>query len=72
MNIELAHHGLDEMATQNRLALTVWRMLRQAVSVPDIAAAVASEFDMPRDRALNQTRRCMEYFGQADFDCRRI
>lgn len=72
MNNELAEFSFDGIATQNRLALIVWKMLRQAVSVPDIAATVASEFDMPRETALSQTRRCMEYFGQADFDCRRF
>lgn len=72
MNSKLAEYGLEDIATHDRMAVMVWRMLRQTVSVPDIAASVASEFDMPRERALSQTRRCMEYFGQADFDCRRF
>lgn len=72
MDSNLAEYGLEEITSQTRLATMVWEMLQKTITVPDIANAVAAEFGMPRDRALRDTRLYVEYFSQADFDCRRF
>ncbi len=64
--------GLHQVNSQSLLATRVWEMLQRTISVPDIASNIASEFGMTRDRALSQTRRCLEYFSDVDFDCRRL
>lgn len=50
----------------DELALKIWELLDQALTIRDIATSIASEFEIDLDRALAHTREHMEMFGELD------
>ncbi len=53
---------LEDIFTLNQVATTVWGMIDGSRSVSDISDAVASEYDVPPDQSLDDTRELLAKF----------
>lgn len=57
---------LERLTRSKSRADTVWELLKQRMTIDEIAATVATEFDLPRKQAISETRELIDYFGKSE------
>ncbi|GBE57265.1 hypothetical protein BMS3Abin01_00177 [bacterium BMS3Abin01] len=58
---------VHDLIMHSAIAEKVWELLDHTLTLPDIAAVISSEFGLPRERALSDTRELVDIFSRADF-----
>ncbi len=58
---------VHDLIMHSAIAEKVWELLGHTLTLPDIAAVISSEFGLPRERAMSETRELVDIFNRADF-----
>jgi len=62
-----ADNMMSSISIRNAIAEMVWELLGDTLTLPEIAAAVSTEFGLSRERALADTRELNEFFSKVDY-----